>query len=65
MGLLSINKRGLSIDMDDYDKRRSIDTPSEDNSHEEETEDCRTKWLTHLSFDPRSVAEQEGKIDLG
>ena len=64
MGIIDIHKRGLSIDLDNIQKK-TIDSHADEPSPEIETEDTRKKWLTHLSYDPRSLAEQEGTIDPG
>jgi hypothetical protein len=42
------------MEMDDQ-RRISIDSHNGDS--EEETEDERKKWLTHLNYDPKSLAE--------
>ena len=53
-----------------YDMRKSIDTESQAHGHghghehsPELDDDVRKKWSTHLAYDPKSIAEQEGNVD--
>lgn len=50
--------------------RKSIDTESQAHGHghghehsPELDDDVRKKWSTHLAYDPKSIAEQEGNVD--
>jgi hypothetical protein len=53
-GLVNIDQNRVTMEMDDQ-RRISIDSHNGDS--EEETEDERKKWLTHLNYDPKSLAE--------
>ena len=46
-------------------KKMSIDSHSHDDSNHDEPEDVRKNFKNCLYFDPKSVNEREGKIDIG
>ena len=54
-GIVDIDNNICLMDVNDP-RRISIDSGKEADS-EDETEDERKKWLTHLCYDPKSVAE--------